>query len=60
MKAMTRRQIAYFAGVSVRTLSNWCKPYQHELESLGLKPNMIILPPQIVEWICNRFCIDVE
>ena len=60
MKAMTRTQLAAYAGVSVRTLANWCKPYQHELESLGLKPNMIILPPQIVEWICNRFCIDVE
>ena len=60
MKAMTRQQLAYFAGVSVRTLSNWCKPYQQELETLGLKTNMIVLPPRVVQWICDKFCIDID
>jgi len=31
-----------------------------ELEALGLQPGMIILPPNIVQWICDKFCIDVE
>jgi hypothetical protein len=60
MKAMTRQQIGYYAGVTARTLNNWCKPYRKELEALGLHPGMIILPPNIVQWICDKFCIDVE
>ena len=34
MKAMTRQQIACYAGVTVKTLSNWCRPYRQELEAL--------------------------
>jgi hypothetical protein len=60
MKAMTRQQIAWYAGVSVKTLKNWCKPYRKELEALGLQPGMVILPPNIVQWICDKFCIDIE
>ena len=60
MKAMTKQQIAAFAGVSVRTLYNWCKPYKEELERLGMRPHMIVLPPKVVQFICDTFCIDVE
>jgi hypothetical protein len=60
MKAMTRQQIAAYAGVTVKTLGNWCKPYHKELEALGLRPGMIVLPPVIVKWICEKFCIDIE
>ena len=31
-----------------------------KLEALGLQPGMVILPPNIVQWICDKFCIDVE
>jgi hypothetical protein len=60
MKAMTRQQIACYAGVTVKTLNNWCKPYRQELEAIGLRPGMIVLPPNIVRWICDKFCIDVD
>ena len=60
MKAMTRQQLAACAGVSVKTLSKWCKPFLHELYELGLRPGMIVLPPNIVMWICDKFCIDVD
>ena len=59
MKAMTRQQIACYAGVSIKTLSNWMKPHHKELETLGLRPGMIVLPPVIVKYICEKFCIDV-
>ena len=60
MKAMTRQQIAWYAGVTVKTLRNRCKPYREVLEALGLQPGMIILPPNIVQWICDKFCIYVD
>lgn len=59
MKAMTRQQIAAYAGVSVKTLRNWCKPYRDELSMLGLRPGMTVLPPSIVRWIADKFCIDL-
>ena len=59
MKAMTRQQIACCAGVTVKTLSKWMKPYRKELEALGLRPGMIVLPPVIVKYICDKFCIDI-
>ena len=59
MKAMTRQQIACCAGVTVKTLSKWMKPQRKELEALGLRPGMIVLPPVIVKYICDKFCIDI-
>ena len=35
MKAMTKQQLAACAGVSVRTLMNWCGPYKQELARMG-------------------------
>ena len=60
MKAMTKQQLSYHAGVSVRTLTKWCRPYRKELEAIGMTPNMKILPPHIVGWICDKFCIAVD
>ena len=60
MKSMTRQQIAHRAGVSVKTMTNWCRPFRKELEALGLRPGMIVLPPVIVKWIADKFCIDLE
>lgn len=57
---MTRTQLAAYAGVSVRTLVNWCKPYQKELAQMGMTPDMRVLPPNIVKWIAERFCIDID
>ena len=59
MKAMTKQQLAESAGVTVRTLFNWCKPYRKELARMGLKPHMKVLPPHIVRFITEKFCIDV-
>lgn len=57
---MTRTQLAAYAGVSVRTLVNWCKPYQKELAQMGMTPDMRVLPPNIAKWIAERFCIDID
>ena len=54
MKAMTKQQLAQCAGVTVRTLLNWCRPYRKELARMGLKPGMRVLPPHIVKWIADR------
>ena len=50
MKAMSKQQLADAAGVSVKVLMNWCRPYRKEF----------VLPPRIVKFIAEKFCIDVD
>ena len=57
MKAMLKSELAREAGVSVKTFSRWCKPYQKELKKMGWKPRMKLLPPKIVAYLRDKFCI---
>ena len=59
MIAMSKQQLADAAGVSVNTLMNWCRPYREQLAQMGLLPNAKVLPPHIVKFISEKFCIDV-
>ena len=60
MKAMTKQQLADSAGVTTKTLMSWCETYQKELDAMGLKPGMRVLPPHIVQFIAEKFCIDLK
>ena len=59
MKSMSKSELADKAGVSVRTLMNWCEPYRQELERMGMKPTAKVLPPHIVKYLSEKFCINV-
>ena len=56
---MSKSELADKTGVCVRTLMNWCRPYRLELERMGMNPNAKILPPHIVKYLSEKFCIDV-
>lgn len=60
MKAMTKQQLADKAGVSLNTLNRWCKPLDDDLQQLGLQKGARMLPPSVVRYIAERFCIDVD
>ena len=59
MKAMSKQQLAEAAGVSTKTLMSWCEPYMKELETMCMQPHMKVLPPHIVRFIAEKFCIDI-
>ncbi|MBR1389486.1 MAG: helix-turn-helix transcriptional regulator [Prevotella sp.] len=59
MKAMTRQQLADRAGVDRQTLSNWLKPHHQLLRQMGMRPRGI-LPPNVVRWIVDNFCINLD
>lgn len=59
MKAMSKQQLADKAGVSLNTLNKWCKPFQHELRRLGMIPGARMLPPVVVKYLAEKFCIDL-
>ena len=56
---MSKQQLADAAGVTVTTLMNWCRPYQKELEAMGMRPNAKVLSPRIAQYIADLFCIDI-
>ena len=60
MNAMSKLQLAQYAGVSVKTLMSWCEPFKDELTAMGMKPNKKVLPPHIVKFIIAKFDIDIE
>ena len=60
MKAKSKKELACLAGVSVDVLRDWCRPYDDELRRMGMVPGMRILPPHIVKFLADQFCIDVE
>ena len=57
MKSMLKSELAREAGVSRKTLNNWCKPYMKELVKMGYRPTMKMLPPNIVQFMKDTFCI---
>lgn len=59
MKAMKKHELAAMAGVSTRTLRRWCIPHEQELTAMGWSPNLHVLPPHIVSWMADTFCIDL-
>ena len=60
MKAMLKSEMARAAGVSVKTLNSWCRPYRKQLTKMGWKPRTKIIPPKAAAFIVEEFCIDVE
>ena len=60
MKAMTKSELAYKAGVSVDTLRERLKPHAEQLEAMGLKANARVLPPNVVMFLAEKYCIDID
>jgi hypothetical protein len=56
---MSKQQLADKAGVSLNTFNKWCKPIEKELLRLGMIPGARMLPPVVVKFIADRFCIDL-
>jgi hypothetical protein len=36
------------------------KPFQQELEQLGLQPNARMLPPSALLFLAEKYCIDIK
>jgi len=60
MKSMSKSELANCAGVSVRTLMNWCRAFNKELTEMGMLPNQKLLPPHVVKFIAEKFDINIE
>jgi hypothetical protein len=59
MKAMYKSELARLAGVSPRTFRRYLATRRAVLEEMGIGPMKQKLPPKVVEFICDDYCIDV-
>ena len=59
MKAMYKSELAELAGVSPRTFRRYLQTRRSVLEAMGVSPRTRKLPPKVVRYICEDYCIEV-
>jgi len=59
MKAMTREELAYRAGVDRRTFYSYLMRHKEELRALGMRPRAR-LPPVVVKWLAHNYGINID
>lgn len=58
-KARTKTELARAAGVSTETFRRWLMTDQEFLRAHGVGPTSKILPPRVVEYLCDKYSIDL-
>ena len=59
MKAMTREELAYRAGVDRKTFYRYCERHKKELRTMGMRPRER-LPPVVVRWIAHHYGVSID
>ncbi len=60
MKAMSKFELAEAAGVSKETFRRWLRTDKAYFEAHNISPSAKILPPKVVKYLCEKYCIDVS
>ena len=60
MKSYNKYQLAKAAGVSMSTFRRWLKSDEIYLRLNGVSPNAKVLPPHVVKYLCEKYCIEVR
>lgn len=59
MKACSKFELAQAAGVSAETFRRWLRNDKAYLEANGISPSAKILPPKVVKYLCDKYCIEL-
>ena len=59
MKSYSKTQLAEAAGVSVATFRRWLKTDEAYFHSQGIQTSAKLLPPHVVRYLCEKYCIDL-
>lgn len=57
---MTKFELAAAAGVSAATFRRWLKTDRAFLEASQITSRTKILPPKVVKYLCEKYCIEVR
>ena len=60
MRACSKYELARAASVSVETLRRWLKDDKAFFEANHISPHAKILPPQVVKYLCEKYCIFLD
>lgn len=60
MKAMLKSELADAAGVSRKTFHRWLETDAEFLREQGVKPKAKMLPPNVVKYLIEKYCIDLD
>ena len=58
-KSMYKNELADAAGVSRSTFYRWLRNDQQVLLSMGVASTCHLLPPHVVRYICEKYCIGI-
>lgn len=59
MRAMSKTELANAAGVSRDTFRRWLKSDEAYLRAQGVKSTAKVLPPQVVNYLIDKYCIEL-
>ena len=60
MKAYTKIELARAAGVSGETFWRWLRSDEAYLKANSITPRTKILPPKVVKYLCEKYCIELD
>lgn len=58
MKAYSKIELARAAGVSGETFRRWLRTDRAFMEKHHITPRTKILPPKVVKYLCDKYCIE--
>ncbi len=59
MRAMSKTELANAAGVSRDTFRRWLKSDEAYLRAQGVRSTAKVLPPQVVNYLIDKYCIEL-
>lgn len=59
MRAMLKSELAAAAGVSRHTFRRWLRSDADYLREQGVNPTAKMLPPKVVNYLIDKYCIDL-
>ena len=59
MRAMSKSELANAAGVSRDTFRRWLQTDADYLAQQHVKPTAKVLPPQVVSYLIDKYCIEL-
>lgn len=57
---MLKNELAAAAGVSRKTFRRWLEADAEFLREQGVKPKAKMLPPNVVKYLIEKYCIDLD
>ena len=59
-QSRSKKEFADALGISASAFKVWIRPYQEELEQMGVSKFAKVLPPKAVKLLCDKLGMEFE